>query len=235
MADPITVISAVTTVGKILKSLNDYQSHARKIPKTLRQIKAELPVLLDALKQTQNAINDGCIRTEAKDALLPAILGFHDQITELESIIKKTLPLESDSWATKSKKGILCLLEDNNVTQIRTNLQSHTQVLTYHAIATSSTTGSPRGIFLLIILLSNLITYSNGPTLEQKAITFLPFERNSSLVDRRSIFKALDQLLAPPSRHRSVAIWGLGGCVCVENIAYYFLMLTYIPGKHKSP
>jgi len=147
MADPITVISAVTTVGKILKSINDYQSHARKIPKTLRQIQAELPVLLDALKQTQNAINNGYIRVEAKDALSLAILGFQDQITDLDAIIKRILPLESDSWATRSKKGILCLLEDDNVTQIRANLQSHIQVLTYHAVATSSTIRSPQGIF----------------------------------------------------------------------------------------
>ncbi|KAH6665735.1 hypothetical protein B0J14DRAFT_428026, partial [Halenospora varia] len=44
-----------------------------------------------------------------------------------------------------------------------------------------------------------------------KAITFVPFDRNSGLVDRNDIFKNLDRVLAPP-RNRSAAVWGLGGC-----------------------
>lgn len=46
----------------------------------------------------------------------------------------------------------------------------------------------------------------------QTPITFAPFNRNDSLVNRVDIFKALDQLITPSSRNRSVAIWGLGGC-----------------------
>ncbi|KAH6714712.1 P-loop containing nucleoside triphosphate hydrolase protein [Leptodontidium sp. MPI-SDFR-AT-0119] len=45
-----------------------------------------------------------------------------------------------------------------------------------------------------------------------KVTTIIPFDRNDGLVNRDDIFKAIDQLLTPPSRSRSIALWGLGGC-----------------------
>ena len=48
--------------------------------------------------------------------------------------------------------------------------------------------------------------------IETKAITFLPFDRNDSLVNRDHIFEAIDQRLTLQSKNRSIAVWGLGGC-----------------------
>jgi hypothetical protein len=53
--------------------------------------------------------------------------------------------------------------------------------------------------------------------LGQKPITFIPFNRNDGLVNRASVFEALDRLFTPLSHNRSAAIWGLGGCGYVED------------------
>ena len=58
--------------------------------------------------------------------------------------------------------------------------------------------------------------------LMQKALTFIPFNRNHGLVNRDEAFKALDRLFTRQSPDRSAAIWGLGGCGYVENNIYHF-------------
>ncbi|KAI9675964.1 MAG: hypothetical protein M1829_003202, partial [Trizodia sp. TS-e1964] len=46
----------------------------------------------------------------------------------------------------------------------------------------------------------------------KEPINLIPFERNERFIDRKDVFKRLDQILTPSSHNRSVAIWGLGGC-----------------------
>jgi hypothetical protein len=66
-------------------------------------------------------------------------------------------------------------------------------------------------------------------------ITFIPFSRNSSLVNRDDAFKTLDRLLSPLSPNRSAAIWGLGGCGYVDINIYRFTLLTrFFLGRRRS-
>ncbi|KAL5330889.1 hypothetical protein ACEPPN_000414 [Leptodophora sp. 'Broadleaf-Isolate-01'] len=70
--------------------------------------------------------------------------------------------------------------------------------------------------FLLQFCPENIIRWNDSRRRmshrEQKVTTIIPFDRNDGLVNRDDIFKAIDQLLTPPSRSRSIALWGLGGC-----------------------
>src|SRR5947209_2565680 len=116
MAEALAVVGVVASIvqlvefgSKILLRLNDFQSNLGEVPKTFRHVKAELPVVLDTLEQTKNAIETGSIRDETKKALLPAIHGCRTQIESLDDVIGKTLPLQGDSWREKSRKGISCL------------------------------------------------------------------------------------------------------------------------------
>jgi hypothetical protein len=117
-----------------LRRLDDFQSSLGEIPKTFQHVKAELPVLLDALKQTKGAISAGSISEETKRALLPAIDGCREQVELLDTIILKTLPLPGDSWREKSKKALSSVRHDSKVKKIRAILQSYVQTLTYHHI-----------------------------------------------------------------------------------------------------
>src|SRR5438876_8108847 len=98
MAEALAVAAVVASVvqlvefgSKILRRLNDFQSSLGEIPESFRHIKAELPVLLDTLQQTKEAIDAGSIRDETKQALLPAIQGCRVQIKSLDDVILKVL------------------------------------------------------------------------------------------------------------------------------------------------
>jgi hypothetical protein len=152
MAEALAVVGVVSSIvqlvdfgSKVLVRLNDFQSAAKEVPKTFQHVKAELPVLLNTLKQTKSAIENGSVSDETKAALLPAINGCQTQVELLDTVIGKVLPLPSDSWKEKTRKAISSLHQDGKVQKIRTDLQGYIQTLTYYHAASSSTTWHPIG------------------------------------------------------------------------------------------
>jgi len=90
MAEVLAVVGIAANIGslvdfgiRVLERLEQYQSTLAEIPEAFRHIKAELPVLLDALRQTKAAIDTGTGQDESGKALLPAVEGCSNQIKTL--------------------------------------------------------------------------------------------------------------------------------------------------------
>jgi hypothetical protein len=142
MAEALAVVGIVANViqlvdfgSRVLKRLEEYQSKLGDIPEAFRYIKTELPVLLDALQQTKEKIDAGCMQDKSKKALLPAIAGCAVQIKALDDIIAKALPVLGDSWTRRSRKALGSLRYDSKVEKITTVVRGYIQTLTYHAAA----------------------------------------------------------------------------------------------------
>ncbi|KAJ4305439.1 hypothetical protein N0V90_000970 [Kalmusia sp. IMI 367209] len=116
MAEALAVIGIAANIlqlvdfgSRLVKRLDDYQSQLGEIPEAFSHIKVELPVLLDALQQTQAAIEAGSIRDESEAALTPAIEGCTIQIKLLNDVITKALPTSGDSWIKRGGKAVQSL------------------------------------------------------------------------------------------------------------------------------
>jgi len=133
-----SIIQIVDFGSRVLKRLEEYQSRLGEIPEAFRHIKAELPVLLDALQQTKAAIDTKSIRDESKNALLPALEGCGVQIKALDDVIAEVLPAPDDSWARRRRKAFQSLRHDAKVKRITAVVRGYVQTLTYHATASSS-------------------------------------------------------------------------------------------------
>lgn len=148
MVEALAVVSIVASIiqlvdygTRVLERLDQYQSTLAEIPEVFRHIKAELPVLLDALRQTKAAIDAGSLQDESKKALRPAVEGCSVQIQALEKVIEKALPASSDSWARRRRKALRSLRYDAKVEKIIAVIRSYVQTLTYHAAASSKPSG----------------------------------------------------------------------------------------------
>ena len=104
MAEALAVVSIVANIiqivdfgSRVLKRLEEYQSKLGEIPEAFRHVKAELPVLLDALQQTRVVIYTGSIRDETKNVLLPDVEGCGVQIKAIDDVITEVLPASDDS------------------------------------------------------------------------------------------------------------------------------------------
>jgi hypothetical protein len=146
MAEALAVVSVVASIvqlvdfgSKVLDRLNDFQSSLGEIPKIFRHVKAELPILLETLSLTKDAVEKGSIKEETKKALLLVVNECQTQIAMLDDLISKSLPQERDSWRKKASKAILSLSQDAKVAKITTILRNHIQSLTSYRVAASTT------------------------------------------------------------------------------------------------
>lgn len=144
------IIQLVDFGSRVLKRLEEHQSKLGEVPKVFRHIKAELPVLLDALRQTKAAINAGSMQDEAKKALLPAVEGCGVQVKLLDDVIVKALPASGDSSTRRSSKAILSLQYDAKVEKIAAVVQGYIQELIYY-LAAASTLRPLAGVTLLCL------------------------------------------------------------------------------------
>ncbi|OCL09134.1 hypothetical protein AOQ84DRAFT_388390 [Glonium stellatum] len=195
MAEAIAVVSIVSNIvqlvdfgSKVLCRLNEYQSSLGDIPESYQHIKAELPVLLDTLQQTQKEIESGSIRDETKQALLPAIEGCQVQVKLLSDVILKVLPEQGDSWGRRKRKAFSSLHYDGKVEKITTIIRKYIQTLTYYHAAVSSTLKSIPG--------------------RPEPSSTVPFRRDPDFVDRKVLGELHRKCPQPASR---VALVGLGG------------------------
>ncbi|KAF2731339.1 TPR-like protein, partial [Polyplosphaeria fusca] len=196
MAEALTAVGIVANIiqlvdfgSRVLKRLEEYQSQFGAIPEAFRHIKTELPVLLDALQQTQSAIDAGSIKNESKKALHPAIEGCGVQIRRLDDVIAKALPTSSDSRIRRGGKAFRSLRDESKVERITAVIRGYVQTLTYHAAA------------------------SLGPSADRiqprpNPSSTVPFRRDPHFVDRQILAEIDSRTHQPASR---LALVGLGG------------------------
>ncbi|KAH8726910.1 TPR domain protein [Phaeosphaeriaceae sp. PMI808] len=196
MAEALAVVGIVANIiqlvdfsSRVLKRLEEYQSELGDIPEAFRHIKTELPVLLDALRQTKAAIDAGSIQDESKKALLPAVEGCAAQIKALDDVIAKALPAPGDSRARRGRKALGSFRYDAKVEKVTAVVRGYIQTLSFHAAAS----------------LRPLI----DRTLPRPAPSSnVPFRRDPHFVDRHILSEIHCKSQQPASR---VALVGLGG------------------------
>lgn len=157
MADPLTVVGIIANIiqlidfsTKILERLDDFQSNLGEIPKAFRHVKAELPVLQDALKQTKDKIDHGAVEDSTKAALLPAVQGCRIQIEALDGLLAETLPVAGDSLFKKTTKALWSITQDSKVESITKTLRGYIATLTFYHAAASSTLQPMKGVLLQV-------------------------------------------------------------------------------------
>lgn len=195
MAEALAVVGVAASIvqlvdfgSRVWKRLDDYQTDLGDIPESFRHIKAELPVLLDALRQTKSAL--GYMQDESRNALVPAIEGCTVQIKLLDDTIAKVLPDPKESRVRRSGKVIQSLRSDAKVKKITMAIRGYVQTLSYHAATSTNARATDQ------------VTSRPIPS------STVPFRRDPHFVDRQVLHDINSKIQQPGSR---VALIGLGG------------------------
>ena len=217
MAEALTVVGVVSSIvglvdfsSKVLHRLNDFQSSRGEIPESFKQLKEELPILLETLNQTKLAVERGSIKDETKNVLLLVVNRCQTQITLLDDLIGRSLPQESDSWRKKTSKAIFSLRQDAKVAKITAALRIHIQGLTnYFSASSALQTASGMNVQCLVadIIDKLSLTVLDTSTLPIPSST-VPFRRDRDFVHREILSEMQSRCSQPASR---VALVGLGG------------------------
>src|SRR5271155_498943 len=140
MAEALAVVGIVASIvqlvdfsSKVLSRLNEFQSNS------FRNVKVELPLLLDTLKHVNKDISASLIADEIQKSLLPVIEACQTQIESLDAVLVKTLPAPGDSRTQRTRKAISSLSQEAKVEKIGSALRSHLLTLTFYYSVASST------------------------------------------------------------------------------------------------
>jgi N-terminal domain on NACHT_NTPase and P-loop NTPases len=157
MAEVFAIVSIVSNIAqlvdfgsKVISRLNEFQSSVKETPKTFRQIKTEIPLLVDNLSKTKEAIDAGLIKEGTVRVLLPVVEGCREQVESLDAILAKILPAKGDSRTKRGLKAVSSsLFQDDKVGKISSSIQKYVQILTFYYAAASSTLKPTTGTLLI--------------------------------------------------------------------------------------
>ena len=193
MAEGVAVIGLVSAIAqlvdfgsKIINRLNDFQSNAGQVPRAFRDIKSQLPLLLNTLQRTKAQAEAGDIDGDTQKAILCVVEGCRSQVQSLDEALAKTLPAKGDTKWRRGVKIFLSVSQERDARQIVERLQTYISTLTYHQVA-----GSP-----------------NDLPVRTKPLFTVPFERDPGFVGRSDILEQIEQSL---KNHSRVALAGIGG------------------------
>jgi folylpolyglutamate synthase/dihydropteroate synthase len=143
MAEALAVVGVIASILDLVKStkgiidrLNEYREVAEELPKALRHVDVELPLLSDTLQRTRASIENGAIHNT--NALEPVIKGCQKQIESLNPVLAKLIPLKDDSIKERIRKGLSSIYHEGEVERITTNIRHYVQTLTYYHAANSA-------------------------------------------------------------------------------------------------
>jgi hypothetical protein len=193
MAEAAAVIGLVSAIvqlvqfgSKIVNRLDEFQSNVGQVPQTFRDIKNQLPLLLNALRRTETQAEAGDIDGDTQKAILSVVGGCLSEVESLDKALAKTLPAEGDSKWIRAVKAFRSVSQEKDVQQIVKRLQAYVSTLTYHQAA-----GSPKAL-----------------SVRTKPLFTVPFERDPNFVGRSDILEQADQKL---KAHGRAALAGIGG------------------------
>jgi hypothetical protein len=199
--DPLSAVGLAASIVqfieagvKIATRLADFGAAINEIPKSFRQVKTELPLIVDGLRRINGRIESGSLDPSAQAALAPVISECLRSALQLNEVLEKTLPAATASTWERRKKAIASLVRDKEVDALAEALGKYLKVLTFHQIISATTqtehkTASRRNAFWLV-----------------------PFDRNSSFVGRAAVFKAIDESFSvKQGAQPKASLCGLGG------------------------
>ena len=154
MAEALAIVSLISSIvqfvdfsSKIVHRLNEFHSSLDEVPKSFRDVKIELPLLVDTLERTKKQAEDGCFSKNTQEAICGVVKGCQLQVERLNDVLEETLPAKGDSSWRRRTKALLSVGQEKKVQQITTTFRNYVQTLTYHQ-ATGSSTGTSESSFL---------------------------------------------------------------------------------------
>jgi len=199
--DPVTGIGLAAAIlqfiefaAKVVDRLADFGAAFENGPKLFRQIRTELPLILDILRRIQDRSKAGDLDTTTEIALCQVIQDCQRSAKQLNDLLDRTIPTPNASSWERKKKALISLTKDKTVKEIADSLHKYVGVLTFHQVVDKGT--------------SLDASSANDPPV----FWVVPFDRNTAFVGRESIIQQIYTAFSVKEGSRpKAALCGLGG------------------------
>ncbi|KAI4121535.1 MAG: hypothetical protein LQ347_006820 [Umbilicaria vellea] len=126
------IITFVDVGGEVLSRLREYRSTTQEIPRVLREITTQLPLMIDIMERIKSGCADGSLSTDTQHALSKVVEGCRSQIILLKEMVDDMLPASTDSAWRLGRKIYKSIRQEKNVATIQRTLESYKTTLTLY-------------------------------------------------------------------------------------------------------
>jgi hypothetical protein len=201
MAEALAVVGLVSSIvqfidfgTRIVTRLREFDSDTKECPKAFRDLRLQLPLIINTLERAQKHADSGYITDRSAKSLKPLIDECLGQVKLLEDTFNRIVPCEkSTTWRKRLQVG-KSIAHDREVQRISSVLQRHMQVLMFH-LSTSN-----------FDMVSSL--HMDSVTPSRQPVFMVPFDRDYEFVGRHKILEELSMRLNTQN-HRA-ALAGIG-------------------------
>ncbi|KAM7196608.1 short-chain dehydrogenase [Rhypophila sp. PSN 637] len=195
-----SIIQFIELGVKIVDRLSAFGSDASQIPASFRQVRIELPLVIDGLRRIHDQVVAGSLEPATEKSLIPVIHECQQTAKELDDLLEKTIPSAGASSWERKKLALVSLGRDKHVEQLATSIAGFVRVLTFHQVIGSSQEAADQKV------------QPDDSAKKTKNWVLLPFDRNSTFVGREGIFRHINELFkVKPGSQPKAALYGLGG------------------------
>lgn len=182
--DPLSAIGVASSVVqfldfgfKVATRLKEYNSAATDVPKSLRHISVQLPLLLNALERVRTSIEVERIDLDTRCILKGVVSGCKQQVEKMDKLIDKVLPVPGESLVTRMQKVVGSIKNDPKVLGIEKSLQTYIQVLILHHVIESQD--------------------CPWPTIEDPGIFKVPVKKATPFFERKELMQRIETIINP--------------------------------------
>ncbi|TGO31373.1 hypothetical protein BPAE_0001g00010 [Botrytis paeoniae] len=200
------IISSIIAIIDATKQIYDAVEDEGGLPENFKKSSAKLPLISNLLRDAERYVNDMTNEID-KAAFLLTLKDCKSQAVQLNDLFVKVIPKEGSSRTDRYVKAARTIGKGGRVESLMRGILDSLHLLTMKFPEITK----PGDKKLLAEAIAEVLKMEPSLPDKLKPITFIPFDRNDGLVDRKE-FESLDHLLNSSSHNRSAAIWGLGGC-----------------------
>ncbi|KAL8816805.1 MAG: hypothetical protein Q9223_004247 [Gallowayella weberi] len=216
MAETIAVIALISNIAqfvelgtKVARRLDEMRLAVDEAPAVFKAIRGQLPLLFNTLGRLKEQSEQGRINVETEKALLPVIDGCLAQVSAVDEMIQRTVPVAGDSSWQRNRKALASVATEKKIQNITNALRDYIQILNFYQTTSLATTAT-----------------SDSQAQEIDPIFMVPFERDTKYIDRSDITSQIEARLT--SNHRA-ALAGIGG-VGVDQAYKHIAKKLNLPG-----
>lgn len=196
---------------KIVTRLSDFSAEVEELPKTFRQIRVQLPLILLTLQQTKDQADARQINEETAEALKAVIVECTATVQQLDEILTKALPNDKDSSWQKYRKALSSLAQDKRIARLQASIERHIPILTYNQTVVISRSSKD-----FPIRPAAQTSNTNPSQLNQKPCFMVRFEQDPNFVGREDELREIEERFK--EQHR-VVLSGIGGVGYVMSLS----------------
>ncbi|MCJ1386909.1 hypothetical protein MMC17_010037 [Xylographa soralifera] len=134
-----SIITLIDFAQKVVTQIINFTKDVKAVPKTFLNLRAVLPAADLVLRKTASRASAGDLSNETLKVLDPIIKQCHEQVTELNDLLKKLVPIDNASWIRNAGRVISGVSQENKINRIRDSIMQNLQMITNVALVTRLT------------------------------------------------------------------------------------------------